>query len=149
MKINIDGLNNVRKATCRLSGVPVSVFLATGHSSSERVTQEFPVGNPVFNEDDYPKGSLTGQFNVFGFSKTEEHNVETVFLLVDEKTEISQSLVHVHITESTDETGTIIVNVEASTPEKLPDVEQEDGSDSGFNADVDQWGKEENTEFPL
>ena len=43
----------------------------------------------------------------------------------------------------------IVVNVEASTPEKLPDVEQEDGSDSGFNADVDQWGKEENTEFPL
>lgn len=85
VKINVDGLNNVRKATCRLSGVPVSVFLATGHSSSERVTQEFPVGNPVFNEDDYPKGSLTGQFNVFGFSKTEEHNVETVFLLVDEK----------------------------------------------------------------
>lgn len=149
VKINVDGLNNVKEATCHLSGVPVSIFLSDGHFSERTVTQEFPVGNPVFEENSYTKGTLTGEINVFGFDEKTEHDIEMDFLLVDGKTEINQISDKVDISSETDETGSIVLHIEAATPESLPDVKNEDGANSGFDADVDPWGDEESAEFPL
>lgn len=149
VKINVDGLNNLKEAVCHLSGVPVSVFLADGRLGNQEVTQEFPVGNPLFEENSYTKGILTGEINVFGFDEGTEHGIEMNFLLADGETEISQTSDEVHISSETDETGTIVVHIEVSTPEPLPDVKPEGGSDSGFDVDVDPWGNEEHAEIPL
>lgn len=149
VKVNVDGLNNLKEATCHLSGVSVSIFLSDGHFSKHVVTQEFPIGNPVFEENSYTKGTLTGEINVFGFDEKGEHNMEMDFLLVDGKTKINQTSDKVHISSETSETGTIVLHIEATTPETLPDVKPEGGSDSGFDVDVDPWGDEENAEFPL
>lgn len=149
VKINVDGLNNVKEATCHLSGVPISVFLSDGHCSKQEVTQEFPVGNPVFEENSYTRGTLTGEISVFGFDEAAEHGMKTDFLLVDGKTEINRTFDEVHISSEADEAGVIVLHIEATTPDPLPDVKPEDGSDSGFDADVDPWGDEESAEFPL
>lgn len=149
VKINVDGLNNLKEATCHLSGVPVSIFLSNGHFSEHSVTQEFPVGNPVFEENSYTKGTLTGEINVFGFDEKKEHDIGMDFLLKDGKTEINQTSNEVHLSSETNEMGTIVLHIEAATPEPLPDVKHEEGGDSGFNADVDPWGDEESAEFPL
>lgn len=149
VKINVDGLNNVKEATCRLSGVPVSVFLSDGHFKGECVTQEFSVSNPAFEEGSYSKGTLTGEISVFGFDEETEHGIEMDFLLVDGKTKVKQTFDEVHISSETGETGTITLHIEAKTPDPLPDVKPEGGSDSGFNADVDSWGGDEKVEFPL
>ena len=53
------------------------------------------------------------------------------------------------ISKDTDETGAIYLHIEAKTPGRIPDVEPEKDPNSGFNADVNDWGKEENTELPL
>ena len=149
VKINVDGLNNLKEATCHLSGVPVSIFLSDGHFSGHTVTQEFPVGNPVFEENSYTKGTLTGEINVFGFDEKMKHDIGMDFLLVDGKTEISQTSNKVDVSSETDETGSIVLHIEVATPEPLPDVKHEDGGNSGFDADVDPWGDEESAEFPL
>lgn len=149
VKINVDGLNNHKEAICRLSQVPVSVFLADGRLSNQEVTQEFPVGNPVFEENSYTKGTLTGEINVFGFDRDTEHVMEMDFLLADGKTEVSQTFDDVHISSETNETGTIVLHIEAVMPEPLPDVKPEGSSDSGFDANVDPWGDEKYTEIPL
>ena len=149
IKINIEGLANLKNASCRLSSVPISVFLSNGQHNNSMATQEFSISNPVFNEGSYTAGTLTGEINVFGFDTATEHAMEISALLVDGKTNIQQIFDDVTITEETNEVGTIVLKIEAVVPEPLPDVKPENNSDSGFNADVDEWGKEENTELPL
>lgn len=151
VKINVEGLGNVKTASCRLGGVPVSVFLSNGQKSREVVMQEFGISNPVFDEGSTTTGTLSGEINVFGFDfdANTSHYMEMNTLLVDGKTNIKHTFNDVDISQKTDETGTVVLHIEATTPEPLPDVEPEKGPDSGFNADVDGWGKEEHTELPL
>lgn len=149
VQINVDGLNNIKNATCRLGGIHASVLLHNGQCSEKMITQEFSIGNPVFHEGSFTDGTLTGEISVFGFNEASEHSLSLSANLVDGKTKIEQNFDKVNISKNTDETGAIYLHVEAETPEPIPDVEPEKGPDSGFNADVDDWGKEENTELPL
>ena len=71
------------------------------------------------------------------------------FAGIDGKTKIEQNFDKVSISKDTDETGAIYLHIEAKTPGRIPDVEPEKDPNSGFNADVNDWGKEENTELPL
>lgn len=149
VQINVDGLKNVKDATCRLGGIPASVLLHNGQCSENMITHEFSIGNPVFHEGSSTDGTLTGKINVFGFNEAHEHNMSLSTNLVDGKTKIEQTFDKVNVSKNTDETGAIYLHVEAKAPEPIPDVEPEKGPDSGFNADVDGWGKEEHTELPL
>ena len=146
--IRVEGLNNVRSAICRLDGISESVFLATGKVSAQSVSQEFLLVNPVFDEGSFTSGTMTGTFSVFGVDFSDEHHLHLEAKLIDGKTVFKEDYDDVKVTESDNGEGIITVYVEAKTS-KVPDVKPEGGSDSGFDVDVDGWGKDENTDIPI
>lgn len=146
--IRVEGLNNVRSAKCSLQGISESVFLATGKTSGRSVTQEFSLSHPVFDEGSPFNGTLTGKFNVFGIDFTENHRLHLEAQLVDGKTVFADSYDDVKVTEKDNGEGGVTVYVEVTT-NKVPDVEPEGSSGSGFDVDVDGWGDEVNTDIPI
>lgn len=135
--------------TCRLGGIHASILLHNGQCGEKMITQEFSIGNPTFHEGSFTDGTLTGEICVFGFDEETDHSMSLSANLVDGKTKIEQNFDKVSISKDTDETGAIYLHIEAKTPGRIPDVEPEKDPNSGFNADVNDWGKEENTELPL
>lgn len=146
--IRVEGLNNIRSATCRLDGISESVFLATGKVSGQTVSQEFLLGHPVYDEGSPFNGTLTGTFNVFGIDFTDTHRLHLEAKLVDGKTVFTSDYNDVKVTEKDNGEGVITIYVEATT-DKIPDVEPEGGGGSGFDVDVGGWGEEVNTDVPL
>ena len=146
--LHIEGLNNIRSATCRLGGVAESIFLATGKTSANTVTQEFTPSNPEFSPGSPFNGTLSCEFEIFGLNVIDNNNLHLDALLVDGKTEFEGDCTNVKITENDDGTGSITLILEAST-EKVPDVKPEGGAGSGFDVDVDGWGNEINTDIPI
>ena len=49
VRISIDGLNNIKDATCRLGGIHASILLHNGQRGEKMITQEFSIGNPTFH----------------------------------------------------------------------------------------------------
>jgi len=147
--LNVKGLHNIREVRCTLGGVPLSVFLHNGHAGKEMGGQEFKAANPVFNEGSFTDGRLTGELDVFGFDRLLSHSIVLRALLVDGKTVIEQTLTDMTIEEQTDETGNIMLYIEAAVPETFPDVKPEGGSDSGFDVDVDDWEDDEQVDIPV
>ncbi len=146
--IRVEGLNNIRSATCRLDGISESVFLATGKTSGQSVSQEFTLSHPVFDQGSPFNGTLTGRFNVFGIDFSQSHSLHLEAQLVDGKTVFTGDYDNVKVTEKDNGEGIITVYVEATT-DKIPDVKPEGGSGSGFDVDVGGWGNEENTDVPI
>lgn len=147
--LHIEGLNNIRSATCRLGGVSESIFLATGKTSPDTVTQEFEPSNPEYYPDSPFNGTLSCNFEVFGLNIAGHNNLYLEALLVDGKTDFAGNCTNVKITENEDGAGVITLILEASTTEKVPDVKPEGGSNSGFDVDVDGWGDDINTDLPI
>ncbi len=146
--IHVEGLNNIRSATCQLDGIAESVFLATGKVSGDVVVQEFPLTHPVFDEGSPFNGTLTGRFNVFGIDFSQNHRLHLEAQLVDGKTVFTGDYDNVKVTEKDNGKGIITIYVEATT-DKIPDVKPENNSGSGFDVDVDGWGDEVNTDVPI
>lgn len=146
--IRVEGLNNIRSATCRLDGISESVFLATGKVSGQTVSQEFPLGHPAFDEGSPFNGTLTGTFNVFGIDFTDTHHLHLEAKLVDGKAVFTGDYDDVKVTQKDNGEGIITIYVEATTG-KIPDVKPEGGGGSGFDVDVGGWGDEVNTDVPL
>lgn len=146
--IRVEGLNNVRSATCRLDGVSESVFLATGKVSGQSVSQEFPLSHPVYDEGSPFNGTLKGTFNVFGIDFTDTHRLHLEARLVDGKTIFTGDYDNVKVTQKDNGEGNITIYVEATT-DKIPDVKPEGSGDSGFDVDVGDWGNEEKIDVPL
>lgn len=146
--IRVEGLNNIRSVVCRLDGISESVFLATGKGSEQNVVQEFPLSHPVFDEGSPFNGTLTGTFNVFGIDFSQNHHLHLEAQLVDGKTLFTGDYDNVKVTEKDNGEGVVTIYVEA-TIDKIPDVEPETGSGSGFDVDVDGWGDEVDTDIPI
>ena len=149
VNLNVKGLSNVREAHCTLQGISLSKFMYSGCTGDEMGGQEFTVGNPTFTPGSLTEGMLTGTINTFGLEEGVPHEVELEVLLVDGKTVVTQTLTNVSIREDTDDNGSLVLYLEASSPDPLPDVKPEGGSDSGFDADVGGWDDEVNTEIPV
>ena len=145
---HVTGLNNIRSAACRLDGAAESVYLSTGRYSDHTVAQEFHPDILTFTPGSLSDGTLTGTFEVFGFDVSATGILHLEALLVDGKTTFAQDFDQVKVTEDEGLEGTITINVEVTT-EKVPDVKPEGGSGSGFDADVDGWGEETNTDVPI
>lgn len=146
--LHVEGLNNIRSATCRIDGVTESVFLATGKASATTVTQEFTPTRPEFAPGSPFDGTFTGTFQVFGFNREDNHRLHIDALLVDGKTHFIEDYDNVKVTEKDNGEGILILRLEVSTG-KIPDVKPEGGSGSGFDVDVDGWGNDINTEIPI
>lgn len=149
VEVNVKGLNNVRKADCTLDGVPVSIFLAGGRTTESAATQEFALSSPVFEPGSVTDGTLSGTLNVFGFDKDAPHRLTLTAYLVDGKTKVHQDLTDIHISEKQDSPGLVTIYIEADTSEAIPDVKPEGGSGSGFDAEVSDWGEEQNSDIIL
>lgn len=145
VEVNVKGLHNVKSANCALSGVPVSVFLADGRITENTATQEFPLASPVFKPGSGTEGTLGSTLNVFGFNKDLPHDLSLTANLVDGKTKVEQNLADISISEKEGISGIITLYIEANVSETIPDVKPEGGSDSGFDAEVGDWGEEENS----
>lgn len=146
--LHVEGLNNIRSVVCRIDGVAESVFLATGEASAHTVTQEFTPVDPQFTPGSPFNGTITGTFEVFGFNSSAEHSLHIDALLVDGKTHFTGDYDRVKVTEQDNGEGVLILRVEVNTG-KVPDVKPEGGSGSGFDVDVNGWGDEVNTDFPI
>ena len=144
--LHIKGLNNVRSASATIDGVSASVFLASGETSRETVTQHFDLGNKTFYPDSPFDGTMDATFNSFNFNEDELHAVSVEAGLVDGKTKYKESFDKVDIDKETDEEGRIVFSIEIET-RPIPDVKPEGGSDSGFDADVGDWGDEVNSDI--
>ena len=144
--VHIKGLNNVRSAVATIDGIAASVFLATGESSRQTVTQRFALGNPQYYPGSPFDGTMTTTFNSFAFNAHELHDVHIEAELVDGKTVFEQDIKGVAIRQDTDDAGKMILTLEVETT-KVPDVKPDEGSDSGFDADVEDWGDEQEGEI--
>lgn len=145
--VNVIGLNNVRSAVGVLAGVAESVNLSTGQVSGETVTQQFALNEKEFTPGSPFNGTLTGRFNTFGFEAGVTRQLTLKALLVDGKTRIEETFdVTAREEEAEDGTWVLYIEVDASP---IADVKPEGGSDSGFDADVEDWGDETDHDIPL
>lgn len=148
--VHIEGLNNVRTALCTLDGVPESIFLATGLPSGRYVSQQFMLENPVFDEGSVFDGSMTGEFNVFGFDTAITHGLHFKAGLVDGKTVYEQRFDDIDFTTAApmEVSGEIVIHITLSVG-RIDDVKPEGGSDSGFGAEVEGWGDVEDCDVDM
>lgn len=147
VKVNVVGLNNVRSAVGVLTGMAESVNLSTGKVPEETVSQQFASDEITFTEGSPFNGTLAGHFNTFGFEVEIPRQLSLKALLVDGKT-IVEDTFDITAHELEDEGGTLVLHIEVTAP-PIPDVKPEGGSDSGFDADVDDWGDEEESEIQM
>lgn len=145
--IHIKGMNNIRTATCTLSGVSESVFLASGKPSERMMTQLFELRNPVYLPDSKTEGTLSATFSVFGFDENITHDVLFKAQLVDGKTEFEEELKDMKVNVSEDIEGIVHITIEVVCGENIPTVRPE-GS-SGMDADVEGWGESENEDIDI
>lgn len=146
--VHIKGLNNVRSAVATINGVASSVFLATGEVSQQTVTQRFELDNPQYYPGSPFNGTMETVFNSFAFNPDRPHDVSIQAQLVDGQSTYEQDFTGLDISEDISEEGTLILTLEVQT-DKVPDVEPEDGGDSGFNPDVEDWGEEQDGEIKV
>lgn len=149
VELRIKGINNLRRAACTLNGVPLSVFLSDGRPGSEQGSQEFVIGNPVLDEGSLTEGTASGSLNLFGLDEEQLNSITMNALLVDGKTTVKEQITDLNVSKDADDKNVITLYLEATTEKPLPDVKPEGGSDSGFGADVDEWGDEVRTEIPV
>lgn len=145
--VNVTGLNNVRSAMGVLAGVSESVCLSTGRASGETVTQQFELDEKVFTGGSPFNGTLTGRFNTFGFEPGVSRKLTLKALLVDGVSRIEETF-DVAAREVEEADGLIVLYIEVNAS-PIADVKPEGGSDSGFDADVEDWGDEQDHDIPL
>lgn len=149
VKLDINGVSNIRSVKCVISGVPSSLFLHDGSLGDAGHSQEFTLGDPVLHAGSFTDGYQETTVNVFGFDKNVPHKIRITALLVDGKTVVEQTVTGLEITEREDADGTLQLYIEGQAPETIPDVKPEGSMDSGFGAEVDEWGEEKNEDILL
>lgn len=147
VKIRIKGMNNIRNATCKLDGIAESVFLASGQISEKTVAQEFCLGNPVYNSGSATDGTLSASISVFGFDTEISHNLHLRAELVDGKTTFEESFDDLKISQLEEGDGRMSIFIDMMCEKKVPNVKVE-GS-SGFDANVDDWEDEVNSDIDI
>lgn len=147
VKIRIKGMNNIRSATCKLDGIAESVFLVSGQASEKTVTQELRLGNPAYDSGSATEGTLSTTISVFGFDTEISHNLHLKAELVDGKTTFEESFNDLMISQMEEGDGTVSIFIDMACENTVPNVKTE-GS-SGFDANVDEWGDEVNSDINI
>ena len=144
----MNSINNVRSVVATIDGVAESITLCDRQSSEPVAVQQFELSDITYDEESPFNGTLSGEFNVFGIETTTLRTLRMNILLVDNKTVIEQTI-QGKARETTDGNGELIISIDVDAPQTLPDVKPEGDPDSGFDADVDDWGDPEENEIPL
>ena len=141
-------MNNIRKATCTLDGIAESIFLVSKQNSEKTVTQVLRLSNPIYDSGSVTEGTLSTTISVFGFrcrDSTQPYNLKAK--LVDGKTIFEESFNDLAIRRLDEEDGTMSVFIDMACEKTVPNVKTE-GS-SGFDADVDKWNDEVNSDIDI
>ena len=148
VKLHITGIDNLKQATCQLSGVPLSVYLHDGNTdNAEKGAQEFEIEDITPDEDFAANGTLNGLIHLFGLPAPEEVQIKVRALLKDNTTVVEREVENIEANEEADGSGVTTLHIKADITEPLPDIKPSE--DSGFGADVEEWGQENNTEIPI
>ena len=147
VSIRIEGMNNIRTAFCRLSGVSESIFLASGESSEQTITQQFSLANPIYLPDSKTEGTMSASFSVFGFDEKITHELHLEALLIDGKTVYKEDFPNVKVTQTDSGNGSLRITIDQICQTPVPDVKPEGGS--GMDADVGDWDNEENSDIDI
>ncbi len=155
VKVHIKGFHNLRAARASLNGLAEGYFFGLGKRSNNKVVHLLENWQLHTDNIDPTKGYITGQLNCFGLpgnhSLQPEDNLFVLeLLLVDNKTKREYEFnVGDKFYATPDDELELRLNLELEIPDTLPDVKPEGGSNSAFDAKVDEWGDEENYEVGL
>lgn len=147
VKVNIPGgIYNLRSARAALEGLAEGVKLATRQRSDQVVTQLLENWTLTVDKNDPTRGYIKTSALCFGLPSSHQGvSGENAFLLsmllVDGKTKVDVPFEVGHLIKMIDDEE-LILSLELTLPDPLPDVKPEGGSGSGFDATVEDWGDE-------
>lgn len=148
VEIHLEGIHNIRSAVGTVDGVSESVLLSLAQPSPATARQQFVPAEITYDPGSPFNGTLYGEFNVFGMDLEMLHTLTLDILLVDNKTRVQQTLQGM-AEETMDGNGEIVIVINLASPEPLPNVKPEGDPDSGFDADVEEWGDPEENEIEM
>lgn len=157
LTIDVRGINNYRAGRAAITGMADGYFPGTGEYGSQQVThliEDWKVEKRYSHTDGVQEGVITAQIGCFGLpvghdSKPSTNKLRLSLLLADNKTVINHIFnVGDKFYRQAADANSLHLYLELQLPDKLPDVTpaQGDTGQSGFDAEVNDWGEEENTE---
>jgi hypothetical protein len=155
--IHIKGINNYRAGRASITGMADGYHLGNGEYSTQQVThlmESWEIGKKYNNNDGTQEGTIISAINCFGLPMEHNGNAEAnklklSLLLADNKTVIHHVFnVGNKFYKRIADGSSPHLYLDIALPDNLPDVvpAQGDSGQNGFNAEVDDWGEEENTE---
>lgn len=164
VELEIEGLHNLSFADAISMGCYRDFHLSEELASEKTVNKFFQFSDKFFHPNDLYDGVIIGSFTTFGGGDIKGNNIIlskiksdksskvklTIFFVLKDK----QKTLIVHefdITDPFNQEGRKKHHIHLKLDQviKLPDVEIEGGSDSGFNPDVDEWGDGEEVDVPV
>ena len=157
VKVNVQGLHNLRSARASLTGMAEGYFLAQDKRMDTEVTHLIEEWSVTRDEADPTKGDINASFTCFGLpgdhAGQAAENVLTLDLLLVDNSTIKTFVFHAGDKFTTSDSSSVETEVELELYIELthdlngdlivlPDVQPEGGSGSGFSASVDDWGEE-------
>lgn len=168
LRLRIRGIQNLRSARAALNGMAEGFHLTTMQPTKGKATHLVEEWAMQRNATDPTTGVIEASFTCFGLPEghqftAEENQLSVSLLLVDNKTikEYSfnvgdQFMVHDpaarHNNPLTRDQGAEVsleILLDLETEITLPDVQPEGGTSGGFDAEVEDWGEEEEYELSL
>jgi len=168
LTLHIRGIQNLRSARAALNGMAEGYLLTSMRPTKGKVTHLMEEWTMKRDEADPTMGVIETSFTCFGLpeghqSTAGENQLSISLLLVDNKTiqEFSFNVGDQFILDdpSTMNTGpesrqqgaevSLEIMLDFDTDITLPDVQPEGGSSGGFDAEVEDWGDEEEYELNI
>ena len=153
----IDGAN-----TASVSGLGESVFLATGRTGEAAVTHYFTLNHRQYDDPENPKdGTLRGGCFTFGLPQENSNLLGLWFTLRDSKEGTPKTYFHRDLTEPwAEQHGKEVMQLDLRVEVgklrlgendtiNLPDTQPPEEVGSNFDADVDEWGDDENVALDI
>ena len=157
VSIKVKGIHNYRAGRATISGMADGYYPGIEEYNTQQVThllESWDAEKTYTHPDGVQDGNITSEISCFGLPA--EHNGNSTanmlrisLLLVDNKTIINHTFdVGDKFYKKTVDGSSLHLYLDLQLPDQLPDVTPAEGNNghSGFDAEVDDWGEEENTE---
>ena len=155
ISVKVKGFKNYKSARAAFSGLADGYLIGLEEYHSDKVThlaETWTVKDKTTGSDGMQTGTVTTEITCFGLpdghgGTSTENILRLSLLLVDNKTRINRMFnVGNRIYQRTTNGSPLHLYLDLELSEKLPDVEpaKDDTGASGFDAEVDDWGEENN-----
>ena len=159
ISVKVKGIGNYRSARAAFSGLADGYFIGLEEYHSNKVThlaETWTVKDKTTGSDEVQTGTIYSEITCFGLptghgGTSKENVLRLSLLLVDNKTRINRMFnVGSRIYQRTTNGSPLHLYLDLELSEKLPDVVPAGGnSESGFDAEVDDWGDETNQDIGM